>query len=457
MRDALALPFVFVGLCGFTTMHAASGTDAMSWSSASLTLTVDPSGVAAMTDDAVLEAVRGAFAAWNAVECSRFRFVDGGTSQSATTFGVRFIHDADAWAALGGAVDDAVAYTKLVPSGTSWSNVVIYLADYGDIVWGSTGDLREHDLQSVITHELGHALGLQHSADPRATMYYRSSDGVTYLRTLAEDDIAGVCYLYPNDSRTCASDADCPLIDNPYGGSRLAYVCDSSACVSGQRGYGEDCFVNGNCSGNLCVRFDDSSSSNPGVCTQSCPCPGDDVCADGYCAPRAAACADGCTGNHLCTQDIDGDFGCLATCLEDSHCDASNAICFGAIDGANAGVCRVPGARDNALACSDASECASLICTVNTNGESLCIGTLLAEPTEVASPSDDLPETPDATEEPEAVGPDGVDSTDTSNPVTGGCAAEDPCQIVTPVALFFLLLRSSWRKRIERSTVLTRA
>ncbi len=54
------------------------------------------------------------------------------------------------------------------------------------------------DLLSVVTHEAGHFLGLAHATDPRATMYASYKPGTIALRTLAGDDIAGICEIYPN-------------------------------------------------------------------------------------------------------------------------------------------------------------------------------------------------------------------------------------------------------------------
>jgi hypothetical protein len=58
-----------------------------------------------------------------------------------------------------------------------------------------TGD----DLLSVLTHEAGHFLGLSHSPDQAATMkavYDPRRDG-TNFRSLAADDVSGICELYP--------------------------------------------------------------------------------------------------------------------------------------------------------------------------------------------------------------------------------------------------------------------
>lgn len=59
-----------------------------------------------------------------------------------------------------------------------------------------------YDLENMLTHELGHVLGLDHppSGDPgafEATMFASTSEGAVDKRDLADDDIAGVCTIYP--------------------------------------------------------------------------------------------------------------------------------------------------------------------------------------------------------------------------------------------------------------------
>ncbi len=53
------------------------------------------------------------------------------------------------------------------------------------------------DVQSVATHEIGHALGLDHSGIAAAVMYPFGDTGQSQSRTLAVDDSAGIAFLYP--------------------------------------------------------------------------------------------------------------------------------------------------------------------------------------------------------------------------------------------------------------------
>jgi Matrixin len=54
-----------------------------------------------------------------------------------------------------------------------------------------------YDLQSIITHEAGHFLGLAHTLDAAATMRAQYLPGSDDFRTLEPDDIDGICAIYP--------------------------------------------------------------------------------------------------------------------------------------------------------------------------------------------------------------------------------------------------------------------
>lgn len=84
------------------------------------------------------------------------------------------------------------------------------------------------DLQAVVTHEAGHMLGLAHVCSsewgpaynvcPAGNPVMAPTVGSAARRVLAEDDVAGVCAIYPAGAPTLT----CAAPDEPKGGGGCA-------------------------------------------------------------------------------------------------------------------------------------------------------------------------------------------------------------------------------------------
>lgn len=85
--------------------------------------------------------------------------------------------------------------TQLVEADILFNPSVTYVTN------GAPGD-GQSDLQTVATHEIGHFLGLNHSAVVRAAMFPFAPDVLT---TLSYDDVAGLSRLYPKASADVAT------------------------------------------------------------------------------------------------------------------------------------------------------------------------------------------------------------------------------------------------------------
>jgi MYXO-CTERM domain-containing protein len=75
---------------------------------------------------------------------------------------------------------------------------------------GQTGCVST-DVQNTVTHELGHALGLDHSPDSRSTMFAGAELGETSKRVLDDGSVEFVCTAYPAGRPTMDCDGTTPI------------------------------------------------------------------------------------------------------------------------------------------------------------------------------------------------------------------------------------------------------
>lgn len=66
------------------------------------------------------------------------------------------------------------------------------------------------ELRFMVAHEAGHFFGLDHSPDPTGLMFYRDSFDGSTEPALGEDDLAGLCAIYPTAREVPACDFEPP-------------------------------------------------------------------------------------------------------------------------------------------------------------------------------------------------------------------------------------------------------
>ena len=86
-----------------------------------------------------------------------------------------------------------------------------------------------YDLESMLTHESGHFLGLAHTqpSNTAATMYPRYIQGKTFMRDPSQDDVCAICAAYPPDRKTICN-------DTPKNG--FAIECGGGDTTSAKKG-----------------------------------------------------------------------------------------------------------------------------------------------------------------------------------------------------------------------------
>ncbi|OLC59350.1 MAG: hypothetical protein AUH76_14840 [Candidatus Rokubacteria bacterium 13_1_40CM_4_67_11] len=159
--------------------------------------------------------VRQAMAAWSNDPQSNFRYADGGFTSAA---GFRFDGvNAVSW----NDPDDVMAppsncsgvlgmggFFRSTTESRDVNGTTFYRILEGDVVinngWEGCGFYESFlNFAEVLTHELGHVLGLGHTSDTTATMYAAAHfDGRG--ASIKADDIAGLRYIYPIPALTLA-------------------------------------------------------------------------------------------------------------------------------------------------------------------------------------------------------------------------------------------------------------
>jgi len=161
-------------------------------------------GSADVDDGSDIDAIRSSLETWNAVECSTFTFIWGGHTNMEwvgySSYGgnanIVIFHE-DGWP-----YDQRpVAFTSVTYNPVSGvifdADIELNGEDYEFTAGGPDKGPGDIDIQNTVTHEAGHMFGLGHSKMVKATMYESSIFGETVKRSLDDDDVEGVCTIYP--------------------------------------------------------------------------------------------------------------------------------------------------------------------------------------------------------------------------------------------------------------------
>lgn len=153
------------------------------------------------------------------VACKRSEFDKGGRNLNVVLF------QDDDWKYRG--ADATLAKTSVSyndETGEIYDADIEINAAYNTLTMTNPPELVEYDLQAIVTHEVGHFLGIAHSSDGSAVMNATYEPGSVLQRTLASDDVAAVCGVYPPD-RSVACNSE------PHGGFRES--CNSDEQTDG--------------------------------------------------------------------------------------------------------------------------------------------------------------------------------------------------------------------------------
>lgn len=147
------------------------------------------------------------------VDCGDVEYVQNGTNANVIVF-----RDGD-WPNDGIALA-LTTVTYKIAGGEIYDADVEVQSNPAQVKLGVTDPIASdsYDLRSILTHEIGHFLGLAHTqaANSDSTMFERYRAGQTFMRDVSADDTCGICNAYPT-ARKAACDA------TPNGG--LGNLC----------------------------------------------------------------------------------------------------------------------------------------------------------------------------------------------------------------------------------------
>lgn len=281
--SALAALFAASPALAYRTLADVEGADeAIAWDApprVRLDLASFPS---ALRETAAIELDQAA-RVWNRVSCTdTLLVVDHAAVVPDVTVRVE-----PSWAAEGFDADAAATTDVVLQSapegGARLVGATVHLN--GTMRWRAHGEARrstDRDLRVVLTHELGHVLGLAHNCevgdaalecgdDHRGIVMhpvYGMGGGVR----LAGDDTEGVCSLYEG---LAPAPAECVSSSECFEGE----VCLEGRCQLDDS-FGAACSQRSDCSTSYCIA--DATSPAGGICTRAC-----DANAD---CPSGAAC-----------------------------------------------------------------------------------------------------------------------------------------------------------------------
>jgi MYXO-CTERM domain-containing protein len=289
----------------------------------------------------VLPSVQGGFSRWAQPSCTRWQISYAGSFSSPTGTSAIASDSKNRVIWLGGSQWRYGSQTLGLTTTIYYTNTgEIIDADMemnNNVVWKVSGTATNQvDVESIVTHEAGHFLGLDHSAPTSAVMYaYYNSSAGEIKRNLTTTDINDVCTVYPNTAGgggqgdPCTLDSQC---------STAAPACRGAVGTTGK----------------ICTI----------TCTSSTQCPTGYTCQNA--SPSGMACLPPvgavdlckfCSSGSQCSTGLCMTNGtqnwCSRTCMSESDCGAG----YDCVQGTSSKICSPKNGTCPTPQCASSTDC----------------------------------------------------------------------------------------------------
>lgn len=200
----LLLALMTAPAMAWTILQNGDGSE-LRWTQMPIPYAINPGNAQGLTISEVMGAVSGAMGAWSSIDGASVEFSDQGQTpiQAVDYDEVNTIYFESEWT-----MDPEL---MAITANWSYSDGTIVGFDIRinerDHKWSTGGTMDADDLQNMLTHEVGHGLGLDHTTlDDAATMFANAIPGETTKREPKSDDRQGVQYLYGEGTAMDASE-----------------------------------------------------------------------------------------------------------------------------------------------------------------------------------------------------------------------------------------------------------
>lgn len=203
---ALALALTAASVVGHVRLRTSGGNPLFWQNDDDVSIVVSSAGSDDIQDESETAAIRLAIAEWNAVNGSTARLIENTSAieRARTDWDETDIHlvlfDEDDSSGFFPGGTRTVALTPLWFSSSGKITDADVLFNGVDWSFTTTGEPGSFDVQDVAAHELGHVLGLDHSAWGGATMYPFVDQSITAHRSVSLDEVAGLREAYPTQT-----------------------------------------------------------------------------------------------------------------------------------------------------------------------------------------------------------------------------------------------------------------
>lgn len=200
--------FLFSTLSQAFTLNSTNNPNFKGWNTSEIEFAINASNCPANIN--ITSLMEDSFKVWNSVATSKLKLKVTGTTTSTTLSNPVTVYCETNFGSIIGDINSIPGAAQVSTSGNyAVAGLITLNASSG---LANIANFNANILKITLAHEVGHILGLGHSHDRSALMYY---DGSYYVNmSLGQDDVDGITYLYPRNELSGDKALGCALVKN---------------------------------------------------------------------------------------------------------------------------------------------------------------------------------------------------------------------------------------------------